>query len=112
MKKNLLSIAIILACISLSFAGCGTKPVGSVNEAIEIAKSYATNPEKIDYLVGQAKSMVSSERFQDAVGIAQYILQNLDSESGAAKTILADAQKKIEDLAKAKMEEASKKLSF
>jgi len=61
-------------------------------------------------LVGQAKSFLSSNEFNDAIKTAQYILINLDADSQEAKGILLKAQEELKTLSQTTGDDVKKAL--
>ena len=71
--------------------GCGQRAQSS-SEAIELSKAKATVEEQAKYLVQQANSFISSDKFDEAIATAKYVLSNLDANSAEAKSIIEKAQ--------------------
>ena len=69
-----------------------------------------TAQEKADYLLGQAKAFYSSDKFQEAVDTAKYILRYLDKDSQEAKALFEKALDGLKAKAKETVEGATKKL--
>ena len=105
-----LFIVMLTGCLvlTLSLLGCGQKKTTSSSEAIQTAKGMETVEQKVDYLIGQAKSFYNSKEFQQAVDIAQYILTYLDNDSQAAKDLLERAKNELTAAAKGAMEDVKK----
>ena len=72
------------------------KVTATAQEAINAAGQLQTVAEKVNYLMAQAQSFYNSENYQQVVSVAQYVLQNLDSNSAGAKDLLAKAQAKLQ----------------
>lgn len=106
--KILTSLVIVSILLSIGVAGCGQQKAASSREAINAAKAMETVEEKSAYLIGQAKAFYNSKEFQQAVDIAQYILQYVDKDSTAAKDLLEKAKNALAAAAKAKLDEAKK----
>lgn len=106
MKKLLL----LALAVCLVLAGCGGEKAASSREAIQTAKAMETTQEKMDYLIGQAKTFYSSKEFQQAIDVAQYVLQYLDKDSQEAKDLLEKAKDQLAALAEGAMEDAKKGL--
>ena len=102
MKKGLILGIVITLVFGLTLTGCGAKKAESSKEAISVAKTMETTEQKVNYLVGQAKSFYNSKEFQGAVDIAQYILRYLDSDS---------QQEALSSKVKGAVEDAKKGLS-
>lgn len=99
--KRLICLAVIgVLASSLLIAGCSKEgTVASSVEAINIAKTLASTQEKVSYLTTEAQALYRSEKFQDVVNIAQYILTYLDSNSQTAKDLLDKAKTKLIEVA-------------
>jgi hypothetical protein len=110
MRKVLVLVVCLVCIISFSSIGCGPKKASSVQSAVKTAKTMQTVNEKVDYLISQAKAFYNSKDFQGTVDIAQYILSFLDSDSQAAKDLLAKAQQAVTDAAKGAVEDVKGKL--
>jgi hypothetical protein len=110
MRKAGILVLCLFCFLSFSFLGCGQKGAVSGREAIDISKTLETAEEKVDYLVGQAKAFYNSERFQEAIDVAQYILSALDKDSQEAKDLLEKAKQKLVEAAKGAAEDMKKKL--
>ncbi|MBN2120300.1 MAG: hypothetical protein JW734_04530 [Candidatus Omnitrophica bacterium] len=109
MRNFWVILAIAGLVLSLS-TGCSQNKAESSSQAIEIAKSMGTVKEKVDYLIGQAKTFQASKEFQSAIDVAQYILGYLDKDSTAAKNLLEKAKEALAQQAKGAMDEVTKKL--
>ncbi|MFC1709242.1 hypothetical protein ACFL2J_04205 [Candidatus Omnitrophota bacterium] len=74
---------------------------GETSAEVEIAyaKTLSTTAEKVSFLLGQAGAFYdganNSERFQNTIDIAQYILQYLDADSQEAKDWIAKAKEAL-----------------
>jgi uncharacterized protein YpiB (UPF0302 family) len=110
MKKGIMTVMAICLAAGLTLAGCGAGKAGSSQEAIANTKTMDTAQAKADYLIGQAKAFYASEDFQNAVNAAQYVLQYLDKDSQAAKSLLEKA--KTDLAAQAKKAAADLQKSF
>ncbi|MBN1794800.1 MAG: hypothetical protein JW844_07550 [Candidatus Omnitrophica bacterium] len=96
--KNVLSVVLVLVMsLGMVAAGYGQEEVqtASIQEFIDVAATLATTQEKIDYLLEQGQALYNSQEFQQAVNIAQYVLQYLDKDSQAAKDLLEMAQEEL-----------------
>ena len=71
------------------------KTAENSQEAIAVAKTLATVADKKNYLIEQAMSLYNSEKLQDVINIAQYILQYLDKDSQAAAGLLEKAKQAL-----------------
>ena len=111
MKKS--RIRLIVACIFLSFGllSCAQQPkAANSKEAIQQSENLKTVEEKVKYLVKEANSFINSEKFDESIEIAKYILSKLDQESVEAKNILEKAQAELKAFAEKKAEEAKAEL--
>lgn len=110
MKKALfLGLVICLGCSVLLSAGC-TKKSASAKEAIQNSQTFKTAQGKVNYLVSQAEVFYNSKEFQQAIEAAQYVLNNLDKKSQAAKNVLEKAKVQLQAVMQKAMSDASKKL--
>jgi len=112
MKKGLTIIIAICLVTGLSLVGCGAEKADSSQDAIQTAKTMATVQEQTDYLVKQAKDFYSSDDFQGAIDIAQYVLRYLDKDSKAAQEILQKAKDQLTAQVKKQAEDLKKSFSF
>lgn len=108
--KNIVLVLTVLLCAGIAVVGCAQKE-SSGSAAIEKSQTMATVQQKVDYLAGQAKAFINSKQYDQAVSVAQYILNNVDSNSQAAQSLLEQAKSAIAAQAKAKMEEVKKQFS-
>jgi hypothetical protein len=102
----------VVACLTFGVvlnAGC-TKKSGSTTEAIQISESLKTVQEKADYLIKQAEGFYNSKEFQKAVDTAQYVLNNLDSNSQPAKDLIEKAKAQLQAAAQKAVGDVSNKL--
>ena len=109
MKRGLLIVLVIALFMSFSVVGCTQKAANS-QEAIEQSKELKTVEEQVKYLISQANAFITSEEFDQAIKTAQYVLANLDKESGNAKIIIEVAQVKLKEAAQGALDDAKKKL--
>ena len=94
-----LMVSMILTS-SMLITGCSKEgTLVSSMEAIDIAKTLATTQEKVSYLTTEAEALYKSEKFQDVVNIAQYILTYLDGDSQIAEDLLNKAKTKLVEMA-------------
>jgi len=82
----------------------------TAKEAIAAAKNLSLTKEKVGYLVTQANNLYSSEKFQDVVDIAKYILTYLDKDSQPAKNLLDKAKSKLTSMLEQKASDYSQKI--
>ncbi len=70
-------------------------------QKIDEAKTMATPAQQESFLVAQAGIFLTQQNFDAAMGIAQYVLTNINAKSLTAKKIMDDAkammQKVVED---------------
>lgn len=90
----------LLMAVFIAFGCSAQEKAVSVKDAIETAKTIAAVGEKSSYLIDQAKVFYSSEDFQSAVELAQYVLQNVDKDSKDAKALLEKAKQALSAKAK------------
>jgi len=90
-------------------AGC-TKKSASVSEAIQFAETLKTVQEKANYLINQAEAFYNSKEFQQAIDIAQYVLNNVDRSSQAAKDLIEKAKAQLQAAAQKAVGDVSNKL--
>jgi predicted RNA-binding protein with EMAP domain len=110
MKRLISAIIAMVLSLTLTLVGCTQKQAVSSKEAIETANTLETVNQKVDYLIQQARSFYNSKEFQEAVTVAQHILQYLDSNSQEAKNILERAKEALAAVAKGAVEDVKGKL--
>ena len=111
MKKIFILLLAVMITTTLTLCGyAATNPTTS-KAAIEASKAMQTVKDKVNYLIGQAKSFYSSKKFQDVVNVAQYILTNLDKNSKQAQSLLKRAKNQIAAMAQKKADEVKSKIS-
>ena len=109
--KNVLSLLMVCVVVfSFAVAGCGVKKAESSSAAINASKAMSTTPEKVSYLIDQAKAFYSSKNFQEAVNIAQYVLNNIDNNSLDAKNLIEKAKAELAKAGQQKLDEMKNKL--
>jgi len=110
--KALLAVWCIVALCSgiMICAGCSSKPLGSVSEAIQNSQTFKTVQEKADYMVKQAEIFYNSKDFQKAIDTAQYVLNNIDRESEPAKALIEKAKAQLQAAAQKAATDATNKL--
>ena len=110
--RNVLS-GLLIFCLmtSVCLFGCAKKTASS-QDAIKTSETMKTVEEKVNYLVGQAKSFFNSQDYQNAIETAQHILSNLDQNSQEAQKIITDARQKIENTAKQAVADVTKKFGI
>ena len=104
--NNFKMLAMVLVMgVALGLVGCGQKPAGNAQQAIEESKAKGSVQEQVNYLAGQAKAFVNSKNYDQAMTAANYILANLDNNSQVAKDILEKAKAELQKVAEAKVKE-------
>jgi hypothetical protein len=98
MKKTFVLVMVFCLFAGLMLFGCGPKKAATVDEALNSANSLPDVKQKADYLVGQANAFYNSKEFQQAIQLAQYVVNNVDANSQKAKSLIEKAKA---DLAKA-----------
>ena len=107
MKRNQIVLSVLCAVFVFGLIGCAQQPKSAnSSEAIQQAKNLKTAEEQVKYLVSEANAYINSEKFDESIKIAKYILSELDKNSVEAKSILEKAQAEIKALAEKKAEEA------
>jgi len=93
-------------------AGCAApKPkAATADQAIEQSKSVGDVQAQAQYLVGEANAFVNSQKFDEAIVTAKYVLANLDANSQEAKSVLEQATAEIKKMAEQKAGELKNKL--
>ena len=107
MKIKSLSV-LLVAVFVVGVVGCGQaqKPQSANSaQAIQQTQSMPDVQAKVNFLVKEANAFLSSQKFDDAVNTAKYILSNLDKNSTEAKSILEKAQAELKKLAEQKVNE-------
>ncbi len=111
MSRVLLTCVVIFLCGTFMLAGCGTKKEESPGAAIQKSQTFATDKQRADYLIGQAKAFYNSKQYNDAMSIAQYVISYVDSNSTAAKSIIEKARDQITAQAKQAAENMKKQFA-
>ena len=107
MKKSKVLISTLCLIFTLGLIGCAQQPKSANSqEAIQQANNLKTAEEKIRYLVKEANAFISSEKFNESIRIAEYILARLDKDSTDAKSILEKAKAELKAFAEKKAAEA------
>ena len=108
-SKKILAASVMLCVVMVAMAGCAQKPQSEgSSEAIQQAMQLKTVEEQANYLVKEANAFLNSQKFDDAVNTAKYVLSSLDANSDKAKTILEKAQVELKKVAEAKVAELQK----
>jgi len=115
MKKIFILLLAVMITTTLALCGyAATNPTTTTTTskvAIEASKAMQTVKDKVNYLIGQAKSFYSSKKFQDVINVSQYILTNLDKNSKQAQSLLERARNQIAAMAQKKADEVRAKIS-
>jgi methylthioribose-1-phosphate isomerase len=82
----------------------------TADEAINISKKIDELQAQKDYLISQAETFYKSEDFQQAMEVAQYVVQYLDKDSAKAKDLLEKAKAKLSKMAESKVNEVTQSL--
>ena len=110
-KSLVLSMALSLLTLGCAQEAQQPKPENS-QQAIQNSKGINSVEEQVKYLMREANTFVNSEKFDEAVALAQYILSELDQNSQEAKSILKQAEEKLKALAAQKLQEMGKDLDM
>ena len=89
----------------LVVSACSQRAATS-QEAIELSKAKQSVEEQVDFLIGEANAFVNSQKFDEAINTAKYVLAELDKNSQEAQSIIEKAKAELERLAREKMDEA------
>ncbi|HOD11866.1 MAG TPA: hypothetical protein PLO93_06445 [Candidatus Omnitrophota bacterium] len=106
--RKLFVVGVVLCLCCSVFFGC-EKKAGSASEAIDSAQSLKTVSEKADYLIKQAEAFYNSKEFQQAIQVAQYVLNNLDKESKPAQSLIEKAKAELQAAAQKAVGDAANK---
>ena len=109
--KNLLISFFFFSLILASLQGCNQQKAASSQDAIQQSQAIKTVDEQVKYLVSQANTFINSKNFDEAIKISQHILQDLDSNSQEAKTILEQAKAGLKKIAEQKVAEVKSDLT-
>ena len=111
MTRRFMILIVVLGVFSMA-AGCGRQAQNSADsqEAIQAAQAKPSKEEKVQYLAQQAQQFISSKKYDEAVDVAQYILDKLDSRSADALAIMEKAKAEMQQVAKGAVDDAKKKL--
>jgi hypothetical protein len=70
-------------------------------QKVDEAKKMSTPAQQENFLVAQAKTFMTQQNFDAAMGLAQYVITNVNAKSLTAQKIMDDAkalmQKKVQD---------------
>lgn len=109
-SKGISVTALCLISLLLLF-GCAQKPTtAGSKEAIDTASAMESMQEKAAFLMKEAQAFYSSEKFQDAIDTAQYVLRYVDKDSQAAKDLIERAKQELIKLAESKTAEMKEKV--
>lgn len=102
----------VLFVLGSFVSGCSqaSKSANS-QEAIQVSKNYKTVEEQVNYLVTQANQFINSQKFDEAVNTAKYILSDLDKNSAAAQGILEKAKNELAKQASGALDSLKNKIS-
>lgn len=101
MSRFAIFTAALCLTLSIGLIGC-TQSAYVTKTPIEKSKEYATVEEQVKYLVNEGYNYIRLEKYDRAINVAKYILQDLDSNSVEAKEIIGMANAEIEEAAKYK----------
>ncbi|MFC1704095.1 hypothetical protein ACFL1E_04870 [Candidatus Omnitrophota bacterium] len=110
MKKLLYVMVIMSMSLSMMLMACGEPAAKTSQEAINASRNMQTTEQRAEYLIKQAQALYSSKKFQDAVDVAQYILQYVDKDSQAAKDLIEKAREALTAQAQKVMDDAKAKI--
>jgi hypothetical protein len=106
MKKTLGLLVAVLMISAFGIVGCAQKAkTASSSEAIEQAKQMQSVEDQVKFLVSEANAFLNSQKFDEAVNTAKYVLGQLDANSQDAKSIIEKAQAELKKLAEQKMQD-------
>jgi len=111
MKVAAIVVMVCFLTLGSGLIGCSQQKADSSSAAIQAAKAMETAEQKVDYLIGQAKSFYNSKEFQNAIDTAQYILTQLDKDSQTAKSLLEKAKDALAAKAKEAVDSATEGMS-
>ncbi len=109
--KKFLTLFFSFSFMITLLQGCSQQKAASSQDAIQQSQNIKTLDEQVKYLVSQANTFVNSKNFEEGIKISQHILQNLDSNSSEAKTILEKAKAELKKLAEQKVAEVKSDLT-
>ncbi len=110
LSRNIVVLLVFCLTFGFTLTGCVQKAASS-SEAIETAKAMETPEAKTNYLMQQARAFYNSKDFQEAINIAQHVLNYLDKDSQEAKDLIEKAKQKLSELAQQKTNELKSKIS-
>ncbi|MDP2653316.1 MAG: hypothetical protein Q8Q08_04720 [Candidatus Omnitrophota bacterium] len=110
--KTAASYLVVTAVVfTLGLTGCAQKPKSAdAGAAIQQSSAMATVDEKAKFLVSEANAFLSSQKYEDAMKLANHVLSQVDQNSAEAKSILEKAQAEIKALAEKKAAEMKAEL--
>ena len=109
MNKLFIILSTLILAVSISSCAPAQPAASNAQQAIEQSKAKGDVQSQVNYLSGQAKAFVNSKNFDQAVAVANYILNNLDKNSQAAKDILAQAKAEMQKTAQGAMQDVKNK---
>ena len=109
---NKFNVTVILLTLIAAISGCAQQQpqAATASQAIEQSKTKGSVDEQAKYLISQANAFVNSQKFDEAIKSAKYVLANLDANSQEAKSIVERATAEIKKMAEAKAGELKQKL--
>ena len=103
--------AVVLIAGAAIFTGCAQKPQAeNAQQAIEQSKTKGSVEAQAQYLVSQANAFVNSQKFDEAIQSAKYVLANLDANSQEAKSVIEKATEQLKQMAQEKAAAVQKSL--
>ena len=110
--KRFYSILTVLLLIG-SVSGCAKQQpqAATADQAIEQSKSQGSVDAQAKYLVSEANAFVNSQKFDEAIATAKYVLANLDANSQEAKSVIEKATAELKAMAEQKAQELKNKLN-
>lgn len=108
MKRSMLLAVCFIFCCAAAVAYAQVS--AAVTEVIKKSEVFKTVAEKANYLIGQADAFYKTEKFQQAIETAQYVLNNLDKNSQPAKDLIEKAKAQMKATAQGTMGNVTNKL--
>src|SRR5262245_57399339 len=105
--------AVILFSLIAAIGGCAQQQpqAATASQAIEQSKTKGTVEQQAQYLIGEANAFVNSQKFDEAIQAAKYVLANLDANSAEAKGIIEKATAQLKEMAGQNADELTQKLN-
>ncbi len=108
---KLMSLLIVLL-VACSLSSCTQKAKSeNATDAIQKAKTLPTAEEQAKYLISEAKGFVTSEKYDEAISAAKYVVSDLQVMTQDAQKIIEQAMADMQKASTAKVESAKKKRS-